>query len=109
MKLVIVSDTQYCDVYERKDGTHVQLVANYMPNVWSCDSIEKQIEYYAVVRHTGETETTLYNENRKDPIKDMNGLSVAGYVRSGRVGIMSVVRPHEIIKAKLKLIQKMSV
>lgn len=89
----------------RDNGDVVRLIA-----IKGCDPIGhlssdgfcySSINMFAAVTFDGQ-ETEEYFHPEQGP-KSMNGMSVDEYVKHGRVGLISVVRPHEIIKISLAL------
>lgn len=101
------SSTQFCLTLNRSDNTTVHLVASYMPNPRIANaSLSSQFDYYAVVYSDKSDHPSVFT-----PVigtKSLNGLSVDEYSQRGRVGLMSVVRPHEVIKANLGLQKKLT-
>ena len=108
MKTINVSNTQFCLTLNREDKSTVNLVASYFPNPRNTKSVQSQFDYYAVVTNEHGLGRTVYtaNDNRA---KGLDGLSVDEYVQRGRVGLMSVVRPHEIFKVANELMKKLKV
>jgi hypothetical protein len=85
----------------RKNGDQVRLVAICPGGHFDFSFIDM----FAIVKRNGQDEETYFYP--KMGPKDMSGMSIEDYVKDGRVGLLSVVRPHEMIKLSLE-IQEMS-
>jgi hypothetical protein len=91
-------------ILQRDDNTTVEIIASYFPDFRNIGSVTSQFGFYALVDKPGQTRQVVTPENGT---KSLSGLSVEQYIRSGRVGLMAVVRPHELIKVSAKLKNKL--
>lgn len=100
MDTSFLTNTQCAITFKRDDGSVVILVASYFPDPRTIKSLVSQFGFYALVRHPEREVQVLTPENGS---KSLNGLSVDEYIKHGRVGLMSAVRPHELFKVSDKL------
>ena len=89
-------------VLNREDGSTVKLVAEYCPSFFT----QPSINYYAFLQPKGSKKWNLFTPH-SSPDKSLNGLSVDGYVKRGRKGLLSIVTPAEILKAGMELHEKL--
>jgi hypothetical protein len=83
-------------VLTRENGNQVRLVA-ICPGTHFNVSLT---DMFAIVTRNGQDEKEYFYPKKGH--KDMDGMSVEDYVKHGRMGLLSVVRPHEIIKIFLE-------
>lgn len=88
----------------RGDGSTVKLVAEYMSSPIGRSSIQ----YYALVKFENSGNWQLFTPHHSVD-KSLGGLSVDEYVKRGRKGLLSVVRPAEILKAGIELNRKLRI
>lgn len=86
---------------ERKDGTIIRLVSDGIFNVFTG---KLDCNCYALVKFPGSNEENLFT-SANDPDKTLKGLSVDEYIKRGRKGLISMVRPHEILKSTSTLLK----
>jgi hypothetical protein len=99
-----LSDKQTSIIFQRDNGLEVELVASYFPNPFNSGSLGSNFDYYALVRENGNPTRCVHPESGS---KSLNGMSVDEYIEKGRVGLMAVVRPHELFKVAKKLEEKL--
>ncbi len=89
-------------VIKRENGTVVRLVANYVPNL----NGPYTVDYFALVQAKDSEGWVLFTPHHTND-KSLRGLSVDEYTQRGRKGLLSVVEPHEILKAGMELDEKL--
>jgi len=77
---------------KRDDGAIIKLVTIGHLSVFTR---APEIDMFAVVRDPATSQDKYYYPTLQE--KNLGGLSVVEYVQKGRKGLLSVVRPHEII------------
>jgi hypothetical protein len=93
---------KHCKEFKRKDGSTVTII-----QIGCFNPISKSLEIYsefAKVTKEG-NDPKFYHPTPYNP--SMNGLSVDEYIKSGRKGLISVVRPHELLKTRLEFEAKL--
>jgi len=88
----------------RKDGSKVKLVQIAYNNLFSP---EIGIDTFAVVSRQGKEDK--YHYPCDFPNKSMNGLTVEQYSRSDRNGLLAVLKPIEILKARSELLNNFQI
>ena len=86
-------------VFVREDGSTVTIV-----NIASTTD-DLGFDVFAFVDRAGATKEYYYP--KLSPHKSLGGLSVDEYIKHGRQGLLSVARPHELIKTNLELREKL--
>lgn len=102
---IFLNDKQTSIILERDNGVIIELVASFFPDFRNMGSLESQFDFYALQKEEGKETKVFTPEN--NPNKSLNGLSVNEYIKHGRIGLLSVVRPHEIFKVSKKLKEKL--
>jgi len=89
-------------IIERENGAVIRLVVISMQNVFGPDFRD----IFALVKYKDPDTWELFTP-RNTFDKNLGGLSVDEYMKRGRKGLLSVVRPHEILKAGMELDEKL--
>jgi len=89
-------------VFKRKTGETIVLI-----QIADKDIFTQQIEIdtFAKIIFNNETKY-VYPNNSFD--KSLNGLSVDEYISHGRKGLVSVLKPNELIKARVHILSMFS-
>lgn len=86
----------------REDGTQIRLVAIYCPNPIGTSSID----CFALVKTPQAADWSCVTYGPTGD-KSLGGLSVDEYIKFGRKGLLSIVRPNEIFKVSQELQRKL--
>ena len=106
--LIKAKDNQYVTTLIRKNRLQIQIVATFYANPKVNKEFPGNFDIFAVeynpIKHTKKVHTYECSG------KSLNGMSVDEYIKNGRIGLLSVVSPFEILitiqKLKTKLISR---